>query len=196
MAQKRQGRQKDRPREIPMTDLESMESGREERTGDVDIHAAGTPGGGTAYGGLAGTNIGDGSPENADLEDALGSGIGDNDEEQEEPTEAYGSSEGSAVGGTPAGGRARGGDARDGVGPRGSRRGGRPPRRQPSRRQHARQQAHGSTLEPEMQVGPACRAGQVPRGWRQPPAVPQAAYLIWRVARGTERFHAIEGATS
>jgi len=106
-----------------MTDLESMESGREERTGDVDIHAAGTPGGGTAYGGLAGTNIGDGSPENADLEDAMGSGIADNDEEQEEPTEAYGSSEGSAVGGTPAGGRTRGGHARHGLAPGGSRRG-------------------------------------------------------------------------
>ena len=39
-----------------------------------DIHAAGTAGGGTAEGGLAGTNVGEGDPDNADLEDAMGSG--------------------------------------------------------------------------------------------------------------------------
>ena len=42
-----------------------------------DIHAAGTAGGGTAEGGLAGTNIGEGDPDNADLEDAMGSGTHD-----------------------------------------------------------------------------------------------------------------------
>ena len=40
-------------------------------------HAAGTPGGGGASGGLAGTNAGDGSPDDVDLEDALGSGLQD-----------------------------------------------------------------------------------------------------------------------
>jgi RNA polymerase-binding transcription factor DksA len=40
---------------------------------DEDVHAVGTPGGGTAVGGLAGTNIGDGDPYNADLEEAMGS---------------------------------------------------------------------------------------------------------------------------
>ena len=39
-----------------------------------DRHAAGTPGGGTAAGGLAGTNRGTGDPANADLEGAMGSG--------------------------------------------------------------------------------------------------------------------------
>ena len=50
------------PREITMTDLEA---GQEDRGahGRADIHAAGTPGGGTAVGGLAGTNVGDGSPD-------------------------------------------------------------------------------------------------------------------------------------
>lgn len=40
-------------------------------------HAAGTPAGGLASGGLAGTNAGDGSPENAGLEEAMGSGLSD-----------------------------------------------------------------------------------------------------------------------
>src|SRR5258708_3507364 len=39
---------------------------------DVDSHAAGTAGGGTAVGGLAGTNIGRGDPDEADLEGAAG----------------------------------------------------------------------------------------------------------------------------
>lgn len=39
-----------------------------------DIHAAGTAGGGTAVGGLAGTNIGHGDPRHHDLERAMGSG--------------------------------------------------------------------------------------------------------------------------
>ncbi len=37
-----------------------------------DIYAAGTPGGGSSVGGLAGTNIGDAAPGNADIDDALG----------------------------------------------------------------------------------------------------------------------------
>ena len=43
------------PVEIPMTDLGWSEDGEEKEVGEeyVDIHAAGTPGGGTASGGLA-----------------------------------------------------------------------------------------------------------------------------------------------
>ena len=39
-----------------------------------DTHAAGTPGGGAAIGGLAGTTKGDGSPDIHDLQEAMGSG--------------------------------------------------------------------------------------------------------------------------
>lgn len=70
-----------RPREITMTDLEASQAEDQVVTGD--IHASGTPGGGSASGGLAGSNAGDGSPENADLESALGSGIFDNSGEDE-----------------------------------------------------------------------------------------------------------------
>ncbi|HEY1065237.1 MAG TPA: hypothetical protein VGE52_03980, partial [Pirellulales bacterium] len=38
-----------------------------------DIYAVGTAGGGTAIGGLAGTNIGSGEPDEAALEDAMAS---------------------------------------------------------------------------------------------------------------------------
>lgn len=92
-----------------------------------DVHAAGTPGGGTAVGGLAGTTVGDGSPDDADLNDALGSGNFDvalaaddpiaGDEATGEP-DAYGGPTGGAVGGTPAGKRARGGRTGGGLEPR------------------------------------------------------------------------------
>lgn len=82
-----------------------------------DSHAAGTPGGGTAVGGLAGTTIGGGSPDGADLEDAMGSGTADHadpgDEGEDEP-DAYSGPSGGAVGGTPANKRARGGKPRPG----------------------------------------------------------------------------------
>jgi RNA polymerase-binding transcription factor DksA len=86
--------------------------GRDLGRGEDDIHAAGTPGGGSAVGGLAGTNVGGGSPSNAKLEDAMGSGNFDvapevNDEEDE--PEAFAGPAGGAVGGTPANKRARGG---------------------------------------------------------------------------------------
>ena len=78
-----------------------------------DTHAAGTPGGGSAAGGLAGTNVGRGSPKRAALEKAAGSGNTDaepeEDERAEEASEAYAASAGGAVGGTPANKRARGG---------------------------------------------------------------------------------------
>jgi hypothetical protein len=101
-----------------MTDLEASQEDRGAH-GRADIHAAGTPGGGTAVGGLAGTNIGDGSPDDVDLEDALGSGIHDQDNEEEE--EAYSGPSGGAVGGTPANRRETGGRSRHGIAPGGER---------------------------------------------------------------------------
>jgi hypothetical protein len=113
------------PREIPMTDLEADQEAERETAGhDEDVHAAGTPGGGTAVGGLAGTNVGDGSPENADLENALGAGIHDDSGEgEDEAPEAYAGPAGGAVGGTPAEGRASGGNVHRGIAPGGAGRG-------------------------------------------------------------------------
>src|SRR5262249_5318457 len=54
-----------------------------------DIHAAGTAGGGSEVGGLAGTNVGDGDPDNADLERAFGSGIAADDNDGEEDSQGY-----------------------------------------------------------------------------------------------------------
>jgi hypothetical protein len=80
--------------------------------GADDVHAAGTPGGGSAVGGLAGTTVGTGSPAGANLEAAMGSGTFDAtdpaDEGEDEP-EAFAGPSGGAVGGTPANKRARGG---------------------------------------------------------------------------------------
>ncbi len=98
------------PVEIPMTDLGWSEEGEErdvpERAGDR--HAAGTPGGGTASGGLAGTNVGHGDPEDVDLDDALGSGVLDSAGE-DEGGPPYAGGAGGAVGGSPAEKRASGG---------------------------------------------------------------------------------------
>jgi hypothetical protein len=110
-----QSEEANRPREIPMTDLESDGPTPREK---VDIHAAGTPGGGTSMGGLAGTNIDDGSPDNADLEDALGSGIHDNEGAEETGGEVpYAGHAGGAVGGSPANSRTEGGLAHRGLSP-------------------------------------------------------------------------------
>jgi len=83
----------------------------------ADVHAAGTAGGGTAVGGLAGTTIGDGAPTGAGLEDAMGSGNFDAEEADAEDSEAYAGPSGGAVGGTPAGKRARGGRTHRGIAP-------------------------------------------------------------------------------
>ena len=75
-----------------------------------DIHAAGTPGGGTFLGGLAGSTSGRGEPDIADLQDAMGSGSFETEEAASEikhPTPKSGRS-GGAVGGTPVGKRAGG----------------------------------------------------------------------------------------
>ncbi len=75
-----------------------------------DVHASGTPGGGTAVGGLAGTNVGSGDPDEAELEAALGSSEYDVElEGNDEATDAYSGPSGGAVGGTPAGKRSTGG---------------------------------------------------------------------------------------
>jgi RNA polymerase-binding transcription factor DksA len=80
----------------------------EKKRGRADTHASGTPGGGSAVGGLAGTNIGTGSPDGAGLEDAMGSGDFDATLDKEDP-EVYGGPTGGAVGGTPANKRSVGG---------------------------------------------------------------------------------------
>jgi hypothetical protein len=68
-------------------------------------HAAGTPAGGLASGGLGGTNAGDGSPENADLEEAMGSGPDDHSGDSIPDNEPQSGRRGGAIGGTPAGKR-------------------------------------------------------------------------------------------
>lgn len=93
--------------EIPTPDLELDAA---QRVGRTDIHAVGTPGGGTAVGGLAGTNIGAGDPDEANLEAAAASGNFDVAiEEDDNPAIAYSGPAGGAVGGTPANRRAVGG---------------------------------------------------------------------------------------
>jgi hypothetical protein len=73
--------------------------------GADDHHAIGTPGGGLAAGGMAGTNEGDGSAEDADLENAMSSGLHDNVGDTIEDDEPQSGRSGGAVGGTPAGKR-------------------------------------------------------------------------------------------
>jgi RNA polymerase-binding transcription factor DksA len=87
--------------EVPMAD-------REPKRRPVDRHAVGTAGGGTAIGGLAGTNIGEGSVDTADLEEATANGVFDQEVDSDDE-EAFSGRTGGAVGGTPAGKRARGG---------------------------------------------------------------------------------------
>jgi len=68
-----------------------------------DEHAVGEPGGGSAIGGLAGSNAGDGGPEVSDLQDAAGSGEFDADSSRDEsPETPHSGRAGGAVGGTPA----------------------------------------------------------------------------------------------
>ena len=83
-----------------------------------DIHAAGTAGGGTAIGGLAGTNIGEGDPDDGDLEEAMGSGDYDQAlEDDHEDTSSYSGPTGGAVGGAVADRRAVGGKTGGGLAP-------------------------------------------------------------------------------
>jgi hypothetical protein len=73
------------PEEINVSDLDVHHNAdrRKESLHEEDIFAAGTPGGGAAAGGLGGTNIGDGDPDNADLDNAMGSGKLDTDGDDE-----------------------------------------------------------------------------------------------------------------
>src|SRR5215471_16148167 len=86
-----------------------------------DHHAAGTPGGGTEVGGLGGTNVDEGSPRNADLEEAMGTGT--HAPEAEDQAEGEGGISGGAVGGTPAGKRSSGSRPTRGIKPGGVHRG-------------------------------------------------------------------------
>lgn len=68
-----------------------------------DQHAVGEPGGGSAIGGLAGSNSGDGSPEISNLQEAHGSGNFDVDDSRDPDSDVPQSGPtGGAVGGTPA----------------------------------------------------------------------------------------------
>ncbi len=88
---------------------------RRQRPGEVphhkfhhgDIYAAGTAGGGTAVGGLAGTNEGHGDPNVSEVQEATGSGNFDIDEDREDRETPRSGPSGGAVGGTPARKRAR-----------------------------------------------------------------------------------------
>ena len=75
----------------------------------ADVHAVGTAGGGTAVGGLGGTNIGHGDPAGAGLEEAMGSGDFDARQVDTEESSPQAGRSGGAVGGTPAGKRAKDG---------------------------------------------------------------------------------------
>lgn len=86
----------------------STDDERAQRRFSADTHAAGTAGGGTAIGGLAGSNIGRGDPSIADLQDASGSSDYDVAEDREEELQrARSGRSGGAIGGTPAGKRSR-----------------------------------------------------------------------------------------
>jgi hypothetical protein len=93
--------------------------------GAGDQHLQGAPGGGTARGGLGGTNLGDGTADDVEIERGLGVGIeddsGDRDFEENEPAAGRG---GGAVGGTPANKRAEPSTRGRGIHPASGRRGG------------------------------------------------------------------------
>ncbi len=98
--------------------------GRRDHTPLDDRHAAGTPGGGSAVGGLAGTNVGDGDPDDlAGMSDAMGGGDEDREPSEEGDGVPYAGPSGGAVGGTPAGGRSAGGKTGRGLAPGTSHRG-------------------------------------------------------------------------
>jgi RNA polymerase-binding transcription factor DksA len=80
-------------------------SARPHRRGD--IHAAGTAGGGTPLGGLAGGTEGDGDPMVAELDDATGSSYFDVEDDRADDNTPRSGPSGGAVGGTPARKRAK-----------------------------------------------------------------------------------------
>jgi len=78
-------------------------------SGAGDRHAAGAPMGGSAIGGLEGTNIGRGDPADVNIDAAQGSGDFERNLDADEET-AYAGRDGGAVGGTPANKRVSGGN--------------------------------------------------------------------------------------
>jgi hypothetical protein len=70
-----------------------------------------------AAGGMGGSNTGDGMPDEAELEDALGSSATDKTAETPNEATAYSGRSGGAVGGTPANKRATGGSTHGGLAP-------------------------------------------------------------------------------
>jgi hypothetical protein len=105
------------------SDRDERPDGKPPHTPLGDRHAAGTPGGGSAVGGLAGTNIDEGSPQNDDLEKHEGSGVEDTVPGEDDGGPPYGGPSGGAVGGTPAGLRSSGGRTHGGLRPGGVHRG-------------------------------------------------------------------------
>lgn len=72
-----------------------------------DSHAAGTAGGGTSVGGLAGGNEGNGDPNVSELDESAGSSFFDAEDDRADDRTPRSGPSGGAVGGTPAGKRAR-----------------------------------------------------------------------------------------
>jgi len=92
-----------RPRRANYADVEPEDTSRGEAG---DPHAAGTPGGGTEAGGLAGSNEGHGDPDLDELDRAAGGGAREKDPGPGGRVPRAGRA-GGAVGGSPAGKRAR-----------------------------------------------------------------------------------------
>jgi len=72
-----------------------------------DVHAAGTAGGGTAVGGLAGSNEGDGDPIVVEVDEATASSNFDVEDDRPDDRTPLSGFTGGAVGGTPARKRAK-----------------------------------------------------------------------------------------
>jgi hypothetical protein len=87
---------------------DELEPGESSENTAEEQEAIGTPGGGTASGGLAGVNLGDGSPDEVDLGRAMRSGRFDHSGDTVDDGEPESGRSGGAVGGTPAGKRGRG----------------------------------------------------------------------------------------
>ena len=66
-----------------------------------DVHAVGTAGGGTAVGGLAGSNEGDGEPAIAEIDEATATGNFDAEDDRAQANTPKSGRSGGAVGGTP-----------------------------------------------------------------------------------------------
>lgn len=96
-----------RPPRLAGQRLDELMPGQNSGSRSRDVGAAGTPGGGSAAGGLGGTNAPDGQPDES-LEDAMAFGSADNlGDTAEQANEPQSGRSGGAVGGTPAGKRVR-----------------------------------------------------------------------------------------